>query len=49
MWLRAALLEEIEDNVQALTKALDVATTEKEIVVAEARAEKLRPEGLLGW
>lgn len=36
---RAALLKETEDNFQALTKALDVATTEKDIVVAEAKIE----------
>ena len=33
---RAALLEEIEENVNALTKALEVANYEKEVVLLDA-------------
>ena len=36
---RAALLEETEENVKALTKAVEAANTEKEVVVLDASAE----------
>lgn len=37
--LRATLIEETEDNIQALTKALDVAVAEKDINVTEVKIE----------
>ena len=39
LWSRAALPEETKDNVQALSKALDVAATERDITVADAKIE----------
>ncbi|KMT19594.1 hypothetical protein BVRB_1g012100 [Beta vulgaris subsp. vulgaris] len=39
---RAALLEETEENVKALTKAVEAANTEKDIAVLEASAAEAR-------